>query len=377
MIRKKTGRKSPGQKNTRKRGRKLLNYGVELLALILLIMAAFFTPQIIFQIQDRILCGDTVLGQRESINVEALSATYEKSLTARMMNFAEGMADEEKFYLSSQELEITDEVRDYVKGDTAFFQDFIYMLMDAGMLYGEFWGYDITVWKQYVIYSDNYARGVNFILWYIEMENEYGERVKLLADAEDGTLYAVKAEDNIRMWERDDMPYEYYAIIYGGDYAAGELWIWFMVYYGGMNANSAGLLQNIVSNTGYTLNHILEAYPFMEEIPQEELHYYFEKYGIDAGSVGIEVDEAGNKELDLFQSSDITVGKNAGYLIRDMGDVSYLLPFGKGCLEVVMETGNTDELEKLLYQNIYKAPDIIIGIREIYEMIPEFILQAD
>lgn len=144
-----------------------------------------------------------------------------------------------------------------------------------------------------------------------------------------------------------------------------------------MNANSAGLLQNIVSNTGYTLNHILEAYPFMEEIPQEELHYYFEKYGIDAGSVGIEVDEAGNKELDLFQSSDITVGKNAGYLIRNMGDVSYLLPFGKGCLEVVMETGNTDELEKLLYQNIYKAPDIIIGIREIYEMIPEFILQAD
>ena len=91
MIRKKTGRKSPGQKNTRKRGRKLLNYGVELLALILLIMAAFFTPQIIFQIQDRILCGDTVLWQHESINVVALSASYETSLTDRMMNFAEVM----------------------------------------------------------------------------------------------------------------------------------------------------------------------------------------------------------------------------------------------------------------------------------------------
>lgn len=372
MVRKKTGRRSPGQKNTRKRGRKLYYYGMELLALILLITAAFFTPQIIFQIQERILCGDTVLGQRESINVEALSATYEKSLAARMMNFAEGMADAEKFYLSSQELEITGEVRDYVDGSMKLFEEFIYVLMDAGLLSKEIWDYDITQAKQYVIYSDNYARGVNFILWYIEMENNYGERLKLLADAEDGTLYALKTEDNIRMWERNDLPYEF--LFFGNDYSAGELWCYFMVYYGGTNENSAVLLQNIANITGYTINEILETYPDMENIPQPELRYFVEQFEADASgaSIGIDVDEAGNKELDLFQSDDIIVGENAGYLIRDRGSASYLLPFGNGRLEVVMETGNLEELEKLIVQNIYKEPDIIIGIREIYEMIPEF-----
>ncbi|WP_460602040.1 hypothetical protein, partial [Escherichia coli] len=56
--------------------------------------------------------------------------------------------------------------------------------------------YTITQWKQYVIYSDNYAKGVNFILWYIELEDLEGAKLKLLVDAEDNTLYGLKTENS-------------------------------------------------------------------------------------------------------------------------------------------------------------------------------------
>lgn len=369
MVRTRKGRKSSGQKNTGKRGRKLFYYGVELLVIILLITAAFFIPQMIFQIQDRILCGDTVLSQRENINVEVLSATYEKSLAARMTNYAEGLAEAENYYVSSQELDINDEVSDYLYGDKGLFQELVFVLTDGGLLSPEIGDYNVTQWKQYVIYSENYAKGVNFILWYIEMENEYGERLKLLADAEDGTLYALKTEDNIRMWERFDINYEY--INYWNDHSAGELWCFFMVYYEGMTEDSAGLLYDTVNNTGYTVNAILDSYPGMGEL-QAELDYYIENYEAAMGSVGIEVDAEGNNQLDIFDSDEITVGENAGYLIKDRGNVSYLLPFGKGHLEVLMETKELEYWEKLIDQDIYMVPDIILGIREIYELIPEF-----
>ena len=54
--------------------------------------------------------------------------------------------------------------------------------------------YSVVTWKQYVIYSDHFEEGVNFILWYIEMQDEDGGTLKLLTDAEDNTLYGIKTE---------------------------------------------------------------------------------------------------------------------------------------------------------------------------------------
>ena len=51
-------------------------YTAEAFVIIVVLAVALMIPQIIFQVQDRILCSDITLGQRESMNVEALGTTY-------------------------------------------------------------------------------------------------------------------------------------------------------------------------------------------------------------------------------------------------------------------------------------------------------------
>ena len=80
---------------SRKREKKIMLY----LVMISLLMGAFLLPQVIFRIQDRILCRDITLGKRESMDVEALSTSYEKSLAVRMTDFAEGLAGNDSFYV--------------------------------------------------------------------------------------------------------------------------------------------------------------------------------------------------------------------------------------------------------------------------------------
>ena len=63
------------------------------------VLAALWIPQIIFGLQDGILCRDTTLGQKESMDVEALSTTYEKSLAQRLKSFAEGLGEGDSYYV--------------------------------------------------------------------------------------------------------------------------------------------------------------------------------------------------------------------------------------------------------------------------------------
>lgn len=393
MVGTKKGSGASGKRHSRKGKRKLFHYGTELLVLILLVAAAFFTPQVIFGVQDRILCGDTVLSQRESMNVEMLSATYEKSMAARMRNYAESLAEDENFYLSSQELEITSEIEDYFYGENGFYQQMVEYFVDERWLAEELWAYQVTRWKQYVIYSDNYAKGVNFILWYIEMENEYGERAKLLADAEDGALYAIRSENNTRMWENREINYDIRD--YWNDYIASELWCYFMLYYEGLTPqNIEFIVRRMTNETGTSVNGVLMFFrhlnhpeePYLDELP------YMDYYNIMAYELGIETD-MGETEISIFENGmeirndvygtdiaailalangDIVVGENAGYFINGAGNVSYFLPYGNGHLEVVMETKDMDYRWDLWKAGIFMYPDITIGIREIYEMIPEF-----
>ena len=106
-----------GKEALQKRGgmnrRRLLRYYAAIFSVLaLLIAAAFFAPQILFHVQDAILCRDTVLTQQESLNVETLSTTYEQSLEKRMQNYAEGLAEGDMFYVTAQDLALTGEVRE-------------------------------------------------------------------------------------------------------------------------------------------------------------------------------------------------------------------------------------------------------------------------
>ena len=64
--------------------------------------------------------------------------------------------------------------------------------------------YEILDAKQYVIYGENFAEGVNFIAWYIElgMGQIDGEKpvVKMLVDAKTGEIYATAADSRILPW---------------------------------------------------------------------------------------------------------------------------------------------------------------------------------
>ena len=192
-----------GKEALQKRGgmnrRRLLRYYAAIFSVLaLLIAAAFFAPQILFHVQDAILCRDTVLTQQESLNVETLSTTYEQSLEKRMQNYAEGLAEGDMFYVTAQDLALTGEVREYVYSDRGLFSEAVNNFASIGLLPWYIWEADYTVlrWKQYVIYSDDFAKGVNFILWYVEMKDSNGVVVKLLGDAEDGTVYALRTESD-------------------------------------------------------------------------------------------------------------------------------------------------------------------------------------
>ena len=312
-------------------------YTAEAFVIIVVLAAALMIPQIIFQVQDRILCSDIKLGQRESMNVEALGTTYEQSLQNRMQNFAEGLANLESFYVTSQNLSPDETLNSFLYSDVGLNNPLLMNFVYGNLIPIEIWDdyYTITQWKQYVIYSDNYAKGVNFILWYIEMEDGDGAKFKLLADAEDGTLYGVKTEGSYL----SGVPLGYMnlqeALRYGG--SAVNVWTYYALYYRATIAEMKDFL------------------------------FWAGKMGID--TTGIEVDasytgvEISRKEA---AEAERQVQRMGRYQCETKESARFLLPYGETELDAILS------IEERYFDKEYLFPDITIGIRQIYEMIPEF-----
>lgn len=352
------------KKGTRKgilRGRSPRYYAAIFLTLALLIAAAFFAPQIIFGVQDAILCRDTVLTQQESLNVDTLSTTYEKSLEKRMQNFAEGLAEGDTFYTTSQSLALTGEVREYVYSDRGLFSNEVNEFADIGLLPWYIWEADYTIlrWKQYVIYSDDFAKGVNFILWYVEMQDPVGVIVKLLADAEDGTIYAIRTESNRYddSTEGADVSIEkrrnYIDEIYWSDRVPTRIWGTLAYCYECLDDSELKDFQIMVDEYGWTGNSMNSA-------------TNGESYGYDADDLAAR--EARDKEMLAFHEGWGALQEKVRYY-RDGDDaMGFQLTYGEARLDVLLTISSTDD--ESVY--VYGWPDIRIGIRQIYEMIPEF-----
>lgn len=336
--RKRRGRRKA--QNRQHNSRQLLHHGALLAALTLLVALAFYMPQFIFQVQDGILCGDTILGERESVDVEALSTTYEKALGRRMLNFAEGQVADDSFYVTSQNLTPDEQLEEYLYSDKGIYQDFIALYVNYGLIPETIWADDYTVaqWKRYVIYSDNYAKGVNFILWYIELQDSQGVTCKFLVDAEDGSLYAVKTENNEMSVMLDGIIYD--RNLLEDDRALTEIWGTFAIYYESLGQDEIVHLFETMEKIGWSgIDGILYDAPedVSEIVGDADLH------GILEGL--------------------------AGYRRESDERVSFRLPYGGTYLEVVAQiTEVTTEMSEYMY--FY--PDILIGIRQIYEFIPEF-----
>ena len=69
----------PGKKKPPIDRRRLSRYGAEALVIGTVVTAALFLPQFIFWVEDNILCGDTALGRRESMDVESQHGIRELS----------------------------------------------------------------------------------------------------------------------------------------------------------------------------------------------------------------------------------------------------------------------------------------------------------
>lgn len=171
-------------------------YAAGALGLAALIACAFYLPRLIFSMSDNRLCSDIVLGEREDMDVTFLSASYEPSLGVRLQNFADGLARGRNYYFSEQDLTLTHELYQILgnDGDSRIFQQPCWAMNSLGLMSMTFSltnYYTVHSWKQYVIYSDDFAEGVNFIVWYLEIENNSGGILNILMDAEDYTIYGL------------------------------------------------------------------------------------------------------------------------------------------------------------------------------------------
>lgn len=318
---------------SKKREKKIILY----LVMLSLLLGAFLLPQVVFRIQDRILCRDITLGQRESMDVEALSISYEKSLAVRMTNFAEGLEGNDKFYVTSQELEISREITDFLHSESVLSQNMIIALVEGGMLPYEIWNddFEITQWKRYVIYSDDYAKGVNYILWYIEMQASDGSVFKLLVDAEDATIYGLRTENIYRLLTDGEQDYLLENLT--DSYVMTQLWGFFTLYYEAMSEDSINLLYNRMGEGGWLdINHFLDE----------------------------EVRAAGGNGAEIFGVS----LENAGYEIDAQNRSCFRVPYNNTFLEVLMKV----EGPEVQSSYRYRYRDLTMGVRQICEMIPEF-----
>ncbi|MCM1058466.1 MAG: hypothetical protein NC517_12815 [Firmicutes bacterium] len=172
--------------------RSILAYGLGTLGLVLLITAAFLGPRIVFAVQDDIRCGAVVSLSPEEVDITSFNTGYETDLYKRLERFALGLAEGRQYYVTVQDMELSDEVADWMTSEQGFIQEsYPVLIYNLSLLPEDILDYDLIRWKRCVIYGDDYAGGVNFILWYLELGYDDEPVARCLVDGETGDLYGV------------------------------------------------------------------------------------------------------------------------------------------------------------------------------------------
>ncbi len=360
--RKYTGRRRSGDRYH------TLRYILVAVVLLGLLCGAFLGPELVFKAQDRYLCQDTELSMRENLDISVMTTSYEPSLGRRLTDYAQGLAAGTQYYVTSQEFEVTKDLYDRLTdNDIGIYQGLLYTFLDLSYLpYTITDGFSVEQWKQYVIYSEDYAQGVNFILWYLKLYDTEGIGYELLMDAEYGNLYAVKSagtaastvsvketENNQIMRENNQIMREKY-----GDTAYwAEIWnatnkwgvesrwgLWYELSYQFESMNS--YLLDAVYTT------IMEDIPYLENLE--------------------EISAADRQFLEkLIQEDGLC-------RIEDGGNTLYImLYYEEYPLRLDIQTV---DVEKLAWTNgevqLYETyPGFIIGLSDVYGLIPEFVLE--
>lgn len=201
---------------------KILMCGIGISGIVLLTGVAFWGPKLVFAVQDDIRCGVVVSMSQEEMDIASFNTGYETDLYSRLSVFSQGLAEGKRYYVATQDREITPEFAEWLDSEKGFEQSSFQLLTSLGLLPDEIFDYNVISWKQCVVYGEDFREGVNFILWYIELGN-YGEPVvRLLMDGETGELYGVRTDFSSYFSEDDALPYPYYGIKKGSKYSYAE-----------------------------------------------------------------------------------------------------------------------------------------------------------
>ena len=175
------------------RKRSILAYGLGTLGLVLLITAAFFGPMIVFAMQDDIRCSAVVSMSPENVDITSFNTGYETDLYKRLERFAKGLEEGRQYYFTIQDMEPTTEIADWMASEQGYYQEgFQVLRWNLKLIPDEVFDYNLISWKRCVIYGDDFAGGVNFILWYIELGNNDKPAARLLVDGETGEIYGIR-----------------------------------------------------------------------------------------------------------------------------------------------------------------------------------------
>lgn len=331
----KTGR----NQHKRTDGKKL--YAIGATGLVALLLCAFFLPQLMFGIRDNYLCRDIVHDEREDFDVTLLSAAYEPALGRRLQAFADGLRAGRNYYVSEQDLDISEDIYETLYENLLRSDSWMTILMDIGLIPGLFRNdFTLNSWKQYVIYNDDYAGGVNFIIWYFAMTDDDGKSWELLVDAEDLSIYGIYANRTVMNLKNVEMTggiIEYFGL-FQIDIVA---WWYYSCYY-------------------------------YQSISREELESYYN--GVNFSMVDAYGTRSASEVVHLYRSESAWEGGEAwnspdtDTLICHLPFVDQKLDFSARYLRNSSSAGGDSGSDGIDFD----PPDLFVGIDSICRLIPEF-----
>lgn len=166
-----------------------------------LIFAAFMLPRLLFTVQDRERMGEVGKGSRLGINFAALEENYEASRISRLGRYVQGRGSGKDYYVSEVAFELSFKEQVEIL-ESAYAQEPVWIMENLQTDFGRYFDIndsrvEISDWKKYVIYD---AESVSFICWYADVLLDSGKSIRILVDAEDGTVYYMQG----RVAEQDD-----------------------------------------------------------------------------------------------------------------------------------------------------------------------------
>ncbi len=321
-----------------------------------LLAVAFFVPQLVFEVRDGV---DTSGYRFESMQVQdvtLLGTAYETSLYNRLARFAREESQEVRLYVAGQDMEPDQELYTFLLSDEGLYQESVTFWTDTSVIPYFFRShFEVTAWKQYVIYSDDYANGVDFILWYLELSAPNGAVLKLLMDADDGAVYGLRVS---------------YGELENPSGTEETTWLWdYNELFGG---SSLGDIQDR-KEFGMLLFYYMGGLKELEDVSS----YAAAVYGLESKTIfydttgGTEIRTDSNRLSDETQKQWEALRDQIGFVICDgEKQIDVTFPYGEFSENFRMQIESEGYYFKE-YGCFY--PEVMIGFPAVCELIPEFI----